>query len=202
MKFPIYSPVRKIAGSASNVYLTFDDGPSPDLTPKVLQILKKNSIRATFFIVTEKAKKYPEIVKQILADGHSIGDHSLDHKFSRYFATHKQTRKWIETSQNELTVLCNTKPVAFRSPAGIWTPKLAKALKELSIPWIHWNIRFFDTRVALTNKLIDKKLREIVPGSIVLLHDEQSTKRADSFLAGLSYLIQRLKGNGLTPEKL
>lgn len=202
MKFPFKFPVKRINTQEKKIFLTFDDGPSEKVTPKVLDLLKNKNAKATFFVVTKQANNQPELIKRILSEGHAIGDHSLDHKYSRYFATLKNTTEWIKQSQSELQRICGMKPVAFRTPAGIWTPKVALALETLQVPWVHWNVRFFDTRRTFTKKLVDKKMGKLAAGSIILLHDKQTKNHEDSFLETLGYLIEQLKTAGFSLEKL
>ncbi len=184
--------IRKISfeGSPQNaIYLTFDDGPDPVCTPKVLNILNKFQAKATFFVIGQKAKVQKKIISDILSQGHSIGDHTIDHDTSNYFKNERKISNWLEKSSDLLKSELNINSVGFRSPLGIKTPALNKILNQKKIPLILWNIRFYDTNYDLNLKKIDKKLNNLQNGSIILLHDTHKGKNLKKFLEGLEYLI-------------
>ena len=186
--------VRKIDPNLLNqntIFLTFDDGPDPELTIKVLDLLSKYNAKATFFLIANNAQKYPLIVKRIIREGHSIGDHSLDHNPKIFFKHINKLKQWIEYSKCSFKNQ-NIQTIGFRSPLGINTPRLNKAMAENNEPLILWNIRFFDSAFPLTKTKIQSKLDSIKSGDIILLHDVQKESNRKQFIVSLEYLLTNI----------
>lgn len=175
----------------NTVYLTFDDGPDSECTPKILDLLEAEKIQATFFVIASKAQEQTELLKRIQAQGHTIGNHSLDHNTKKYFQSYATLKKWIEDAHAILP-----QSIAFRSPVGIKTPALNKILHEKKWPLVLWNIRFYDTNYSLTESAVKKKSQKISSGSIILLHDTHHTQQ-EMFLKNLKMLIRNCKSKGL-----
>lgn len=175
-----------------NVYLTFDDGPDPTGTPRVLDLLKKEKVKATFFVVAEKVECYPELVRRILEEGHAIGNHSLDHRYAPYFQNVEKTKKWIEEARKKIENIAGKKTVGFRPPAGVRTPVIHRALKELQVPLWYWSQRYFDTQIVFDPKRAEKKAVQVRGGDIILFHDRQREKFLPIFLSGLEIFIQKI----------
>ncbi len=198
----LHFPLRKLSVARKEIFLTFDDGPDEEFTPQVLAVLKAASAPATFFLIAEKAAKNLELTQRILSEGHAIGDHSLDHDYKNYFLSRDKTKQWVQRSQSLLKDLTHRTPVGFRSPAGIWTPKLSSVLKELEIPWIHWDTRFYDSILPWKKSSVDSSLRRLTPGSIILLHDRQKPANRTQFLSTLSYFIEKAQAKGFSFRKI
>ena len=192
--------IHEMPGSQS-VYLTFDDGPDPLTTPGVLDCLARHKAKATFFIIAEKAKKEIALTKRILSEGHALGNHSLDHRYKKFFFNKKSIGQWIKASE-EIFRCLGIDTVAFRSPAGVRTPALHSALRELKIPLVHWNIRFFDSTHPWTQEKAQRALDKITPGSIVLLHDSQKKINREIFLGTLDFFLEGLNKKSIPLESL
>ncbi len=194
---------HRLAKSAGNrVFLTFDDGPVPGITDDVLNVLAKHQVNATFFVVAEKAAEHRDIIEKTIRNGHSIGNHSLNHSFIPFFSGRKTMVEWISASEKILHDLTGAASVGWRSPAGIQTPPLHYALNKLKMPLIHWNIRYYDTVKTWTWKRAEQSLSKITAGSIVLLHDKQKKENKQIFLATLERFILALKERGLVLDCL
>lgn len=166
--------IRRIDPKQTNlspIYLTFDDGPTPHSTDKILRILDEEDAKASFFCVANRAKENLSLFNEIISRGHSIGDHSLDHKFRNFFLGKGRMLNWVNESEQFFRSILNEPTIGFRSPAGIITPELVWALKELKLPLIHWNVRFFDTQFLWTEKKALRAVNKLNSGDIVLLHD-------------------------------
>ena len=183
------------------IYLTFDDGPDPDCTPEVLKILERLAVRATFFVIANKAQANRALFSEI-AKKHAIGNHSLDHSFRPFFATRKTLLEWIEKSERIFREELHVRPVAFRAPAGVRTPPLYWALRKLDLPLVHWNRRFYDTRFAWTEKKALRSLARTTDGSIILLHDTHRGERKSLFLKTLVSYIEGAVAQGFQFEVL
>jgi peptidoglycan/xylan/chitin deacetylase (PgdA/CDA1 family) len=182
----IIRKVTPLAGEGKSLYLTFDDGPDPHSTLAVLDALAEKHAKATFFVVANTAKAHPEILKKIIANGHSIGNHSLDHTYRRLFRGKSALKTWVQDSENILADLTGKPTVGFRPPNGILTPELTWALRELRMPIIYWNIRFYDALIGWSENRAISSLKKTESGSIVLLHDRQSPAKLPNFLKTFS----------------
>lgn len=188
--------VRQIKTPERQIFLTFDDGPDPLQTDEVLNLLNAQNWKATFFVVGRRAQEYPEVVKRMLASGHAVMSHSIDHAYWPYFKGEKTLHKWVQDSLQNLSELTGLPQMAFRPPAGVLTPPLVKVAENLKVPLIMWNQRYFDTTSALTKPKVQIHLKRLSPGDIVLLHDRQSKKRHKTFLETLSHYIREMKAQG------
>jgi peptidoglycan/xylan/chitin deacetylase (PgdA/CDA1 family) len=173
------------------LYLTFDDGPDDQGTPRVLDALAQHGAKATFFVVADAARRQPELVRRIRSEGHMIGNHSLDHDQRVFFGGTRRLVTWIKDAENLLADLLGESTVGFRSPNGIRTPPLARALEELGMPLIHWNVRFYDAVWPWTGRKALGSLLVTSPGSIVLLHDRQKPSRAPLFHQTLATYLEQ-----------
>lgn len=165
--------VRQVPGSPG-IFLTFDDGPDPEVTPRLLDLFDELAVRATFFVVGEKAVRHQAILHRMLGAGHAVGDHSWDHAYRPFFQARRQLETWIRRSQHQLQDLTGRACFGFRSPAGVTTPPLIQTLRSLELPLVHWNRRYFDTRVAFTPAKARCAAARLGAGDVVLLHDGNS----------------------------
>src|SRR5262245_52041165 len=123
---------------SKNLYLTFDDGPDPRSTEAVLNVLDKYNAKASFFVITQKARNNLSLIREIKSASHSIGDHSFDHRYRYFFQGRQALLKWVTASTEELNGMLGENNIGFRPPAGIRTPELHWALRKLNIPLIYW----------------------------------------------------------------
>ena len=164
---PIISRARtKTAGIA----LTFDDGPSPSSTPILLDLLARHHLQATFFVVGEKAGQHPELIAAILAQGHTIGNHSWRHDYFLMLRTPKVLKADIRHTQDILKK-CGITPLVFRPPVGITGPRLGKTLARENLMTVTYSCRAFDGGNRNIRNLAEKILRRLQPGDIIMLHD-------------------------------
>jgi len=176
-----------------NICLTFDDGPDPIMTPKILEILNKHGIKGTFFLIGENVLANPELVKQISDEGHSIGSHTYYHKtIFPISSENKITEEIIKTNQL-LEQITSKKIIFFRPPFGITNPNIKKILKKLKMTSVGWDIRSLDTITKDAQKLSNRVIRGINKGgSIILFHD-----RCESTLSILENIIIYCHEKGL-----
>lgn len=181
------------------VYLTFDDGPIPEVTPKVLDILAQYGVKATFFMVGENIDKHPEVFEQVVVAGHSIGNHTYNHlkgwrtSFKDYMAN---VAKWHEAVERHLPHGCSApEPLLFRPPYGKATLRQRCALHRMGYTLIYWDILTRDYEATRKSeemlRLIQRQTR---PGSIINFHD--SLKSNERMLAVLPQVIEWLQKEG------
>ena len=170
-RFGFYLPViyRGTSGKKA-VAMTFDDGPDPLTTPLLLELLLKRQIKATFFVTGEKAAAHPELLKEIVRQGHLIGNHSYRHSYRILFKTRASIMADIEATQNVFNDF-GIRPLAFRPPAGITSPGLRSALSKTGMYLVNFSCRALDGGNRRIGNLAKRILNRLGPDDIVLLHD-------------------------------
>ena len=173
----------------NKVYLTFDDGPIPEVTLPILELLKEHKAIATFFEVGENVFKYPEVHDRILKEGHQVANHTFNHlsgwktKSKEYLENVEKANKLIKSDY-------------FRPPYGRMTPKQFKGLKKAGYKVIYWNIlsRDYDKAVS-QEECLNNIVSNLQKGSIILMHD--SLKAEKNVLAVLPKVLETIKQKGL-----
>lgn len=155
---------------SNHVALTFDDGPSPSSTPVLLDLLARHNLPATFFVVGQQARRHPDLIAAILAQGHSIGNHSLRHDSLLMLRTSKTLQHDIHTTQ-EILKQWGVTPCLFRPPAGITNPRLQRVLAEEKLQAVNYSCRAMDGGNRRLDNLAAKILQRLRPGDIIMLHD-------------------------------
>ncbi|MBQ0157193.1 MAG: polysaccharide deacetylase family protein [Bacteroidales bacterium] len=153
------------------VSLTFDDGPEPVTTEKVLEVLKKYDVKATFFCIGKKIEPNCEVFKHIITFGHTLGNHSFHHNDNFSLLLPSRMRDEIGRCQAEIKKYAGYEPRFFRPPLGVTNPMLAIALRSFRFDIIGWNVRPFDTSAKNAEEVSRRVISKIRPGSVVLLHD-------------------------------
>jgi peptidoglycan/xylan/chitin deacetylase (PgdA/CDA1 family) len=182
--------------SENAVALTFDDGPHPIHTPATLAILKEKGATATFFLIGKNIEGNEHVVRQIVADGHAIGNHSFTHdNFSPLWSAKKLT---ADIAQNQdLLQTFTTNKIHYRPPFGVTNPTIAKAVTQLNLSAVGWSLRSYDTVAKNSEMLLKKILENIKPKDIILLHEA-----APHTTATLAKLIDGIKAKGYTLTKI
>ncbi|MDQ1168149.1 polysaccharide deacetylase family protein [Flavobacterium sp. SORGH_AS_0622] len=157
----------------NKIALTFDDGPS-EFTLEVLALLKKYNVKATFFCIGKNIEKHPQILKQIIADGHLVGNHSYSHSKFFDFYNAKQIAAEIKKTDALLEKYTSKKINFFRPPYGVTTPSIRRALNITGHKVIGWNIRSLDGGTKNKELIFNRIIKRVSPGGIVLLHDTAS----------------------------
>ena len=174
-----------------HVYLTFDDGPVPDVTEYVLDLLSEYRIKATFFCVGENVIKYPEIFKRILREGHGVGNHTFNH-LNGWQVDEKEYMNNIQLCLDAFRKMGYKNDVhLFRPPYGkIRKRTFAKIKEDYKI--IMWDVLSYDfSRKVNEQKCLEKSLRFTKKGSIIIFHD--SNKTFDKIKLVISQYIKSLK---------
>ncbi len=156
--------------SGKQVALTFDDGPA-EYTEQILDCLKREGIPATFFLIGKHIAGKEVIVKRMQAEGHSIGNHSFDHGFNFDWQSAAKMQAEIERTNETITAVTGMPVKLFRPPYGVTNPNLAKAIRNSGMKSIGWNLRSLDTVAKAPLPLLDKIMKKVKAGSIILLHD-------------------------------
>jgi len=181
----------------SVVALTFDDGPDPDVTPRLLDLLRRHDLPATFFVVGERAERHPELIRAILYGGHSLGNHSYRHDPLLMLRSRARLREEVSRAQDALSAF-DVRPLAFRPPVGITNPRLQGVLRALGMYCVTFSCRALDRgnrRIAGLAAIILKKVR---PGDILLLHDvtPRGSEGIEEWLSQMERIVSGLKQRG------
>ena len=153
------------------IALTFDDGPHPEFTSKILAVLKQHQAKATFFVIGKHIHLNESIIKQIDSEGHTIGNHTFSHSFFIDFESTKGFKKELNDTADLVKSITGKQMKLFRPPYGVTTPNLAKASRALNYHVIGWNIRSMDTTGDNKEVILNRVKQQLKPGAIVLFHD-------------------------------
>lgn len=183
---------RKIA-------LTFDDGPNEPYTSQILDILKACNIKATFFLIGKNVESYPEIVKRITKEGHSIGNHTYSHP-DLALKLKFQIEEQIKRTKEAIFKAAGIKPHLFRPPYGLDDPWVFTEAEKMGYVIIKWSVSGGNGGKDIPfNKILERVLRSVENGSIILLHDgDRLIKGADrsQIVKALPLIIESLRKNG------
>jgi len=167
----------------NNVYLTFDDGPIPEMTPWVLDTLKHYNAKATFFCIGDNIRKHPEIFNRILAEGHSVGNHTFHHlngwktSTQSYLDNVSLFEKELQTQNIRHSSLV-PRTSLFRPPYGKITPKQANLLLQKDYKVIMWSVLSYDYNASVSKEqCLQNVLKNIQSGSIVVFHDSLKAQK-------------------------
>ena len=194
--------------STRQVALTFDDGPNEPYTSQILNVLRQNHVRATFFMVGENVEKYPQTAREIVREGHAIGNHSYTHT-NCLFDTNSRVRREILKTEKVIEETTGQRTCLFRPPFGgkdIFTLHQTHRLGYVSV---QWTVSGRDWRRPGVKRIVRNVMRGVRPGAIILLHDgnelHHGSDRSQTVQA-LPALIAQLKSQGYTfvtvPEML
>ena len=180
------------------VTITFDDGPHPEQTPKILEILSRRGVEASFFCIGENIENNKLLARRIYDEGHIIGNHSHSHTWKFPWSGYKKMNRDVLFCEKVIEDVTGKRTALFRSPFGVTNPTVAKMVRSLGYTSIGWSIRSLDTSCrGDTDKTLKRIERKLRPGSIILLHDGLpfSDELLESLLDMLSakgYHIERL----------
>lgn len=162
------------SGTSNNkleIALTFDDGPDSEITPRVLELLKKHNAKATFFCIGKKIQGKESILKQIAAEGHTVANHSYSHAYLFDFFGTSRIKAELQKTNFEIERVLGKQAVFFRPPYGVTTPNIAAAVEALDLKTIGWNIRSMDAVEKDEKKISERVKSQLKPGAIILFHD-------------------------------
>lgn len=156
-----------------HIAITFDDGPNNTFTPQILKLLRIHNAKATFFCTGKQIEKHPNIVKNIVGDGHTIGNHTYSHSPYFDFLGKQKIIAEIEKTNTIVEALIGKKMKLFRPPYGVTNRSISNAVKETNFQVVGWNIRSFDTVRKNEKDILKRIIGKISPGSVILLHDSK-----------------------------
>lgn len=189
---------------ARGVVLTFDDGPHPEHTRKILDVLEARGAHATFFVIGRKVDAHPDVVREIVARGHTVGVHGYEH--DRLFSLRggARVRKDLDRAIATITRVTGTRPVLFRPPIGHTNPAIAREAERLGLVVVGWSARARDGVPGTTPAQVVGRLAPgLEDGAIVLLHDAaERDDRVPVAPAALPAVLDAISAKGLDIAEL
>ncbi len=188
-------PATDLDPTTKYVALTFDDGPSPEYTPKVLAILKKEGIHATFCLIGRQIKKYPELVQQIVADGHKIADHSMNHDLCLQKRTDKKIEQEIMGTRTLIESIVPGTPVEyFRAPGGNFDRHMKEMVDKWGMQSLGWSVDTKDWQRPGVDQILATVKAQLHPGGVILMHDAGGDR--SETIEALEKVIPELREEG------
>jgi peptidoglycan-N-acetylglucosamine deacetylase len=187
------------------IAVTIDDGPDPEITPRVLDLLETHQARATFFCVGERIEQYPHLAREIVQRGHGIENHSFHHPVNFSLLGPRGMAAEIQRTQEIIASTTGEVAQFFRAPAGLRNPFLDGVLVKRHLRLVSWTRRGFDTVNRSPEVVLGKLTRDLRAGDIVLLHDGHAARTdagAPVILEVLPRLLQQITAAALQPVTL
>ncbi len=200
----VYSWRSKLFGTAltqlsqageRQVALSFDDGPDPESTPALLDLLAKRGAKASFFVIGKQVRSHPEIVARCHREGHSVGNHSDAHGLWTNFMFHTAMLKDLSACQAAIHAACGLRSKLYRPPFGLRNHAVAGVCKQLDLQLVGWNVHSIDKPHRSSAAILKRVLRDVKDGSIVLLHDGGIA--GEDLLHVVSKILDELEQRGL-----
>jgi len=187
------------------VALTIDDGPHPEVTPRVLDLLDAAGARASFFCIGRYARQHPAVCREIVARGHRVENHGDSHSWFFSIFGWKRIRADISDAQATLADITGQAPRFFRPTAGLRNPLLDPVLAGLDLKLASWTRRAYDTREGDPRRIHARLANNLGPGDILLLHDRHGASTAEGkpvILAALPQILDSIAQAQLIPVTL
>jgi peptidoglycan/xylan/chitin deacetylase (PgdA/CDA1 family) len=180
--------------------LTFDDGPTPDSTERVLEVLDRHGVHATFFCIGRNAAAAPALLRAVADAGHLIANHSFDHPRDSCFHGRRYWSAQVERTNDTIASITGNLPRLFRSPMGLKTPRILWGARQHQMTTGTWTHRGLDAISKDPARIVARLTRGVQAGAVLVLHDgaEPGRRRSpDATLKALPEVIARLSDRGL-----
>ncbi|MGB7395251.1 MAG: polysaccharide deacetylase family protein [Pricia sp.] len=182
------------------VSISFDDGPHPKFTPKVLKLLEQHGAKATFFVIGQQAEKHPDIVKQILLEGHSIGNHTYSHSKAFGFYGTAKVKEELARTKSIVNKITGLEMNLYRPAFGVTNPQIEKVVKSLALHSIGWSVRSLDTTWRSEKGILSRITSTVSKGDIILMHD--TSEKSVAVLEQLLVFLRQRELKSVTVERL
>jgi peptidoglycan/xylan/chitin deacetylase (PgdA/CDA1 family) len=180
------------------IYLTFDDGPDPRFTPRVLDVLAAAGMQATFFTIGREARRFPELVRRAASEGHEIANHSFSHKHP-WLVSERTAREEVRACAETLADVLGKQPRFFRPPHGRMRSCMSEEAARLGARTVLWDVSAIDWGPFGRAERIEQRLERIRANDIVLMHDGKNRhNKPDELLRVLPQVLRRLQDRGLS----
>ena len=194
---PMTNPAR--------IALTFDDGPTEGSTDRILDVLGEMNVSVAFFVVGVNARRWPRLVERMHAEGHLVGNHSLDHSHYGFLRGRWYWRRQIERTNEIIEQIIGRRPALFRPPMGVKTPSISGAARRAGHRTVTWTLRGMDGVPTTPQRILDRLLPHAGAGDVLVLHDgvEPNRRRDPSVTVDVMQpLLQGLRSRRLELARL
>ncbi len=185
---PNWTQLPAAAAHRNEIALTIDDGPDPEVTPQVLDLLDRFHVKATFFCIGNRVAQHPGLCREIVSRGHAIENHSQQHRHYFSLLGMGGFMREIQAAQETIFSIIGIRPKFFRAPAGLRNPFLQPVLSRLGLRLASWTVRGFDTQVKDAEKVKSRLLSGLRPGAILLMHDGNAARTKENIPVILAVL--------------
>ena len=193
--------LSRLATRERIVALTFDDGPDPVFTPQILDLLDAHGARATFFVLGERAARYPELIRRMHREGHTVGTHTQRHRLRFHFGSPRYVQREIEDAIAVVAGILPAPPTLFRPPQGLRTPCFASGWRRTrGLTCVTWSVRGLDSLTTTAGAIVARVRHRLAPGVIVALHDGTGLgggRDREPTLAALAAILCACEARGL-----
>lgn len=192
--------------SSSNVALTFDDGPLPGTTDRILDDLRNAGIRAAFFVIGRHVREHPDLVRRIHAEGHLVGNHTFDHLHTGLFGRYRYWINELRRADDAIEETIGVRPAVFRPPMGIKHWHVMNAAADAGHSVVTWSRRARDVQPIPVETVLDRLLKPARGGDVMLMHDGNDPclrpQNRSATRDAVRPLIDGLRARGLSPVRL
>ncbi|MBL0171948.1 MAG: polysaccharide deacetylase family protein [Gemmatimonadaceae bacterium] len=196
---PVFGRViSRVPGDGLRVALTFDDGPNPEATPRILDALASLQVQATFFLLGKHVDRWPDIAARVAAEGHTVGNHGWHHR-KLHVRSPSYVRDDITRGAASIEQATGVTPHLFRAPHGFRNPWVSPIARALGEQVVGWSLGVWDSACPGVDVIVQRTLNGVRPGSIVLLHDGDGYDATGDRLqtaAAVTPIVQRLRERG------
>ncbi len=192
--------LTRLPASAGSVALTFDDGPDPEVTPKVLDLLEERGARASFFVIGKRVEAHPDLAAEIVRRGHTVENHTYRHRHDFSLRGPRALDREVTAAQEAIAQATGRYPTWFRAPAGLRGVFLESVLARHGLSLAAWTRRAYDTVVRDPQKIVESLGRGLAAGDVLLLHDGTAARTAagsPALLDALPRLLDLIAEGGL-----
>ncbi len=193
--------LRRLRRGTGRIAITFDDGPNGEHTESVLAVLRKHGARATFFLVGEAARKYPQLVARIAREGHVVGNHTFEHALLPW-RSRAEVERQVRLTQDAIEAAGAPRPKLFRAPKGFKSRHLRRVLARESLRLCGWTRGVWDTDRPGVDVIVRRALASLSDGTILLLHDGLPGRDRSQTAAALDRILAECRRRGLEPVSL
>ncbi|MEX0731230.1 MAG: polysaccharide deacetylase family protein [Aquisalimonadaceae bacterium] len=184
------------------VYLTFDDGPDPRWTPRILDILAASGAKATFFAVGQQARRHGVLLRRIAIEGHGVGNHTWSHRHPRFLGS-DASRREVRDGRSAIEDTLGERPMLFRPPHGYLNPSMAEEARRSGHTIVLWTLSAVDWGPLGRSRGIARRLARMQAGDIVLMHDHGwGINRPRQLVSVLPHQLRILTMQGLRSVRL